>query len=685
MEGSGPSEEGSKGNEVEVLGEGSTRWRGSRVLKPCNALAGWSERATPSLEHTSNEVEVEDNGELQHQAADTMDDRETSDARWCRLANPEADVSPWRRRVRIDTMPSVARDATSGMTHDGRSVGSEGSMEVSEMSGWRNPRMNRRHAGNRLERNARSLTASTVVESSERSGRGGFGVLFDNISRGSEASGSRDRRIHDQSVIGFSSDEENGPITENTQVHDVIDLADDLSPLGNTRSSGPGNGESARNEVVGPSHRSRESPVRRLMQGSASGDAKRARRIMHRSGVTNSEEPSGEGGNFLRVEDVYENSVPSGEQINVVPSPGLRRGRSLTLGPSALGTRLVGPSHTVNNGLRRRLGRHRSQAGGGSIFEASDSNNLRRPFVIPLDTENERVVNQPNGIVNLEDPDSPTLVSVRPGNTIVLDDDGEAERARQLSEDERVARELQEAFALEDMGGSQPPTDEMFARMLQDEENSHGLWLPLEQRPVFFAPPGLLANEHHREARRLFRNELAQGSAGVADNVASGSRVGRRGLRRNSALGRMLNAHSAPTPDHMLDRRIPFPSSMGLESRMEFLAALEMAFQEQLPVGLQLAHLDRDFNENDYEMLLALDTDNSSHRGASMETINQLPVTTIAPTDVFEDCSICLEVPVSGDIVRRLPCMHVFHQPCIDQWLQCQAVCPVCKAHISGG
>lgn len=34
----------------------------------------------------------------------------------------------------------------------------------------------------------------------------------------------------------------------------------------------------------------------------------------------------------------------------------------------------------------------------------------------------------------------------------------------------------------------------MFARMLQDEENSHGLWLPLEQRPVFFAPPGLLVS-----------------------------------------------------------------------------------------------------------------------------------------------------------------------------------------------
>jgi len=71
-------------------------------------------------------------------------------------------------------------------------------------------------------------------------------------------------------------------------------------------------------------------------------------------------------------------------------------------------------------------------------------------------------------------------------------------------------------------------------------------------------------DEDERDARRLFRNELAQGL--VSDNVASSSRIVRRGYGRNSALSRPLNGLSAPTPDIMNARRVQFPARMGLES-----------------------------------------------------------------------------------------------------------------------
>jgi len=34
-----------------------------------------------------------------------------------------------------------------------------------------------------------------------------------------------------------------------------------------------------------------------------------------------------------------------------------------------------------------------------------------------------------------------------------------------------------------------------------------------------------------------------------------------------------------------------------------------------------------------------------------------------------ESCSICLEPFKNGDTIKRLPCMHIFHQNEIDRWL----------------
>lgn len=44
-----------------------------------------------------------------------------------------------------------------------------------------------------------------------------------------------------------------------------------------------------------------------------------------------------------------------------------------------------------------------------------------------------------------------------------------------------------------------------------------------------------------------------------------------------------------------------------------------------------------------------------------------------------DDCSICLE-PFDEEVVAVVHCGHVFHQTCIDQWLQVRPSCPLCCA-----
>jgi len=46
-------------------------------------------------------------------------------------------------------------------------------------------------------------------------------------------------------------------------------------------------------------------------------------------------------------------------------------------------------------------------------------------------------------------------------------------------------------------------------------------------------------------------------------------------------------------------------------------------------------------------------------------------------------CPICLANFVVGDMVRELPCSHLYHQDCVDRWLQIQKRCPMCKRDIT--
>ncbi|KAJ2843879.1 hypothetical protein J3B02_005135 [Coemansia erecta] len=44
------------------------------------------------------------------------------------------------------------------------------------------------------------------------------------------------------------------------------------------------------------------------------------------------------------------------------------------------------------------------------------------------------------------------------------------------------------------------------------------------------------------------------------------------------------------------------------------------------------------------------------------------------------ECAICLDEIHIGDVIRILPCPHLFHSECIDRWLLYQSsFCPLCK------
>ena len=45
----------------------------------------------------------------------------------------------------------------------------------------------------------------------------------------------------------------------------------------------------------------------------------------------------------------------------------------------------------------------------------------------------------------------------------------------------------------------------------------------------------------------------------------------------------------------------------------------------------------------------------------------------------MKQCSVCYTNIKFGDIVRKLNCDHIFHQECVDKWLEEKLSCPLCR------
>ncbi|CAN6479714.1 unnamed protein product [Victoria cruziana] len=93
-----------------------------------------------------------------------------------------------------------------------------------------------------------------------------------------------------------------------------------------------------------------------------------------------------------------------------------------------------------------------------------------------------------------------------------------------------------------------------------------------------------------------------------------------------------------------------------------------------------------------------------TQRGATEEQISRLPKWTYRAVPVNLDgsqgytstkssksnqvkddeseCCICLAKYKDKEDVRELPCSHMFHLKCVDQWLRIISSCPLCKQHL---
>ncbi|KAM7532899.1 hypothetical protein Aperf_G00000128657 [Anoplocephala perfoliata] len=72
---------------------------------------------------------------------------------------------------------------------------------------------------------------------------------------------------------------------------------------------------------------------------------------------------------------------------------------------------------------------------------------------------------------------------------------------------------------------------------------------------------------------------------------------------------------------------------------------------------------------------------------ATKKALKQLPVKCLDQVDNlisegFDQCAICIEIFKPHDLIRSLPCRHMYHRACIDPWLLKHRSCPLCKQNV---
>ena len=78
---------------------------------------------------------------------------------------------------------------------------------------------------------------------------------------------------------------------------------------------------------------------------------------------------------------------------------------------------------------------------------------------------------------------------------------------------------------------------------------------------------------------------------------------------------------------------------------------------------------------------------NKMDNPTDIDILNELPETEIGDISKLDsekrNCLICLENFQTGDKATMLPCIHMFHSNCIQEWLKSKNTCPLCKLKLT--
>ncbi|XP_064645342.1 uncharacterized protein LOC135498811 [Lineus longissimus] len=130
----------------------------------------------------------------------------------------------------------------------------------------------------------------------------------------------------------------------------------------------------------------------------------------------------------------------------------------------------------------------------------------------------------------------------------------------------------------------------------------------------------------------------------------------------------------------------------GMPPMPEFPPFPPLPVMANLPRNMQIRMGRMMLHRPTYEELINLEERlGNVNRGANQATIerNTYPhkyKKVKRPEDNIEEdlekCTICLCEFEEPEDVRRLPCMHLFHVECVDQWLMTNKKCPICRVDI---